>query len=308
MRLLALVPGGIEHQLEFFPVLHRIKEGLKVTEMAVVVSPDAKSAYGLSSVVTEVIPYNFQGANSPADWANLLGILRDREYGAVITLTESWSLGFLLWLSGIPTRIGYPGGGNGLFLTTILSHQGDQPYGSLLEALQLSGPLPAAHLSLAQTDLAAAERLRQQAGLSHGYVAVYPGPTASGEAYPTDGWVTILQDFQQRQPELPVVLLQTPEAVTAIAAIQKSLPNLPVITPDGLGQLAALIAGANLVVAVNSYPLWLAEALQVYAVGLNSDTCSNVPPSGDRLIMLTASPNRLAEISPAAVLAKIWDE
>lgn len=308
MRVLALVPGGIERQLEFLPLLHQIKQGLRAAEISVVADPGVKPAYGLTPVATEVIPYNFQAANSPADWANLLGILRDREYEAVITLTESWSLGLLLWLSGIPTRIGYPGGANGLFLTATVPRQPDQPYQGLLDALHLSGPLSSPDLSLTQADLTAAEGLRQQAGLRQGYVAVYPGPTANGDAYPTASWVTILKDFQERQPDLPLVLLQTPEARAEVAAIQASLPNLAMINPDGLGQLAALIAGANLLVAVNSYPLLLAQALQVYAVGLNSDTRSTALPSSDRLIMLTASPNRLAEISPAAVLAKIWGE
>ncbi len=308
MRVLALVPGGIERQLEFLPVLHQIKEGLKGAEIAVVADPRVKPAYGLTPVATEIIPYNFQAANSPADWANLLGILRDREYEAVVTLTESWSLGLLLWLSGIPTRIGYPGGGNGLFLTTTVPHQPDQPYQGFLDALHLSGPLPSPNLSLTQADLTAVEGLRQEAGLRQGYVAVYPGPTTNGDTYPTASWVTILKDFQQRQPDLPPVLLQTPEAMAEIVAIQQSVPNLTVITPDGLGQLAALIAGANLLVAVNSYPLLLAQALQVYAVGLNSNTHPAALPSSDRLIILTASPNRLAEISPAAVLAKIWGE
>ncbi len=214
----------------------------------------------------------------------------------------------MLWRSGIPTRIGYPGGGNGLFLTAIVPHQPDHPYQGLLDALHLSGPLSSPNLSLTQADLTAAEGLRQAAGLRQGYVAVYPGPTANGDAYPTASWVTILKDFQQRQPDLPLALLQTPEARAEITAIQASLPNLTVVTPDGLGQLAALIAGANLLVAVNSYPLLLAQALQVYAVGLNSDIRSAALSSSDRLILLTASPNRLAEINPDAVLAKIWSE
>ena len=110
MRVLALVPGGIERQLEFFPVLREIKRAVKAADIAVVVDPEAKEIYQLSTVVSEVVPYSFRASNSPADWANLLGIVRDREFEAVITLTESWSIGLLLWLSGIPTRIGYADG------------------------------------------------------------------------------------------------------------------------------------------------------------------------------------------------------
>jgi ADP-heptose:LPS heptosyltransferase len=78
MRVLALVPGGMDVQLRFFPAIQQIKDTFEQAEIAVVADPSAKDIYRLSKVVSEVIPYSFQTSNSPADWANLLGILRDR--------------------------------------------------------------------------------------------------------------------------------------------------------------------------------------------------------------------------------------
>lgn len=307
MRVLALVPGGIERQLEFFPVLREIKEAFKTAEIAVVADPEAKDIYQLSKVVSEVVPYSFQASNSPADWANLLGIVRDREFEAVITLTNSWSLGMLLWLSGIPTRIGYEGGSNGWFLTTLLPQPADSAdYTAFLKALKVDAPLAPPSLNLPQADLKAMDDLRRGARLQGGYVAVYPGQTPGGEAYPTEQWVAILKDFQQRQPDLPLVALQTADTVANIAALRSALPNLTVLEPETLGQLAALIAGANLLVAVESYPVALAAALEVYTVALSAAPMSAPAGAGERLVNVASPTGKLADLTPAAVLKTIW--
>lgn len=306
MRVLALVPGGIERQLEFFPVLRGIKEALGSAQVAVVVAPEAKEVYQLSKTVNEVVPYSFQARNSPADWANLLGIVRDREFEAVITLSQSWSLGLLLWLSGIPTRIGY-GGSNGKawFLTTAVPPTAENGQG-LLKALNLDVPLAPPSLNLPQADLTAAATLRQGAGIQGGYVAIYPGATTTGEVYPTDAWVTIVQDFQQRQPDLPLVLLQTADTAPQVAALRQALPGLTVLEPETMGQLAALIAGANLLVAVQGYPVALAAALGVYTVGLSGSPMA--PPAGgsDRFVNVASPTGKLADLAPATALNTIW--
>ncbi|MEB3290918.1 MAG: glycosyltransferase family 9 protein [Leptolyngbya sp.] len=307
MRVLALVPGGIERQLEFFPVLREIKQAVKAAEIAVVVDPEAKEIYQLSKVVSEVVPYSFRASNSPADWANLLGIVRDREFEAVITCTESWSIGLLLWLSGIPTRIGYAGGSNGWFLTTLIPQASDSADdAAFLRALNVTSALAPPSLNLPQADLKAVETLRRGAKLQGGYVAVYAGATADGEAYPTEAWMAILQDFQQRQPDLPLVLLQTADTVANNAALRQALPGITVLEPDTLGQLAALIAGANLLVAVQGYPIALAAALEVYTVGLSADPVAAPPGAGNRFVNVAATTGKLADLDPATVLQTIW--
>ncbi|MBU6228852.1 MAG: lipopolysaccharide heptosyltransferase family protein [Cyanobacteria bacterium REEB459] len=308
MRVLALVPGGIERQLEFFPLLSHIKDRLASAEITVVADPNAQPAYTLSKAVKEVIPYSFGAANSPADWANLLGILRDREFEVVITLTQSWFLGLLLWLSGIPMRIGYGGGGNGLLLTHAIDGSSSSGYGPLLTPLNLTTQLSPPVINLPQADLKRATAVRQKASLDSGYVAIYPGCLPGGDSYPTESWIMLVEDFQQRQPNLPLVLLQTSESVEEIARLKQAMPNLTVLVPETLGQLAALIASANLVIAVNRYPLFLAAALGVYAVGLTTDLDGPTPSQADRLVMIASDNTELAGIQPATIIKKVWNE
>lgn len=324
MRVLALVPGGIDNQILFFPTIRRLQDIFPKANINVVVEPEAKDAYQLSKLVKEVIPYSFQTRNSPADWANLLGVIRDREFDVAITLTQSWSIGLLLWLSGVPTRIGYAGGANSLFLTCTLPLKKNQylaeQYHDLLAGLDAPGSCPEPSLNVAQSDLAWADKVRQQVGLGEqGYVLLYPGPATAfsssktPDTYPVESWATILKDLQTRQPDLPLAVIQTSETFDTLAALNQTMPGLKALKPETIGQFAALIAGANLFLSTDSYPLYLAVALKVFSLGLfgANHPDSNLPPAqgGDtRFLGVVSTSGKVADISPATVLKKIWNE
>jgi len=321
MRVLALVPGGIDDQILFFPTLDHLKQAFPKVEIDVVTEPSAKAAYSISKAARETIPYPFTSRNSPADWANLLGIIRDREYDVALTLTQSWSLGLLLWLSGIPIRIGYTSPSNDLFLTATVplktqQYQAEQDH-DLLKPLNIDAPCPPASLSLPQRSLDWADQQRQRSDIGdQGYVALYPGAavSASGpDIYPVTAWCTILKDFQHRQPDLPLVVIQQPETVAIVSQLTQALSGLRVIQTDTIDQLAAILAGANLVLSTDSYPLYLAVTLNVFALGLfgEYDPARRLPPAeGDdtRFIGIPSASQTVADIAPETVLKAIWNE
>lgn len=320
MRVLALVPGGISEQLLFFATLEHLNRALPQAEISVVTEPSAAAAYRVSKVVKTTIPYAFAKDNSPADWANLLGIMRDREFEIVITATESWPTALLLWLSGIPTRIGYDSGANDLFLTSTTSHRANQyqasEYHSLLNSLELPGQYAPASINVPQGDIGWVNMQMQSQGIDdQGYVLIYPGPAegAENDLYPTESWLAIIQDFQKRQPGLPLVLLQQPETIATVKAIAQSFPELKIICPDNLGQIAALVAGANLVLATDSYVSQLGVALNVFTLALFGAYSSErrLPPvnsSEQRFVGIQSDSSKVADISSEVVLKQVWGE
>ncbi|NER80046.1 MAG: glycosyltransferase family 9 protein [Leptolyngbya sp. SIO1D8] len=320
MRVLAIVPGGISEQLLFLPTLEHLKQALPKAEISVVTQPSTAVAYRVSKVVQATIPYAFTSNNSPADWANLLGIMRDREFEIVITTSQSWSIGLLLWLSGIPTRVGYAGGANGLFLTATVPYKVDQyqaaQYHDLLAPIDLPGTCPAASINVPQNDISWVENQIQVQGIGEqGYVLIYPGPAdgAPEDAYPVESWIAIAQDFQKRQPGLPLVLLQQADTGAAVKAIAQALPALKVIRPDNLGQVAALVAGANLVLSTDSYVSQLGVALNVFTLALFGSYVPKrrFPPmatSEQRFLGIKSDSDKVAHIPPEIVLKKVWGE
>ena len=160
MRVLAFVPGGIGDQILFFPTLDDLKNNYPEAQIDVVVEPRSRGAYRVCKSVNKVIPFDFRDANSLADWGNLLGVLRDRQYEVALSLGRSWLVGLLLWMTGTPKRIGYAGGGS-IFLTNPVPLKQEQyaahMYHDLLKGLGITTPCPELAIALPKEDLAWAE-------------------------------------------------------------------------------------------------------------------------------------------------------
>ncbi len=322
MRILALVPGGISDQLLFFPALEDIKKVYPNAEIAVVAEPKATAAYRVSKIVDLVIPFAFSGANSPSDWANLLGIIRDREYEVAITSNTKWGTGLLLWLSGVPTRIAYNTTGTPWFYTATVpdNAQGDpqyqaERYHDLLSAINIDGATPLPTINVPEADVTWANALRDRLNLKSGYVLMYPGPATgngdNGASYPTASWQTLIKDFREKQPNLPVVLLQTDDSAGQVNLLKQADATLIVATAGNLGQAAAIIAGADLMLSPDSHIMQLAVALKVFTLALfgkNKPEEMLPPIQGEetRFLGIPSSTSKVADIEPEAVLQKVW--
>jgi ADP-heptose:LPS heptosyltransferase len=320
MRVVALVPGGIGDQILFFPTLDDLKTAYPNAEIDVVVEPRAKGAYRVCKSVNDVIGFNFKDRNSPADWANLLGVLRDRSYDVALSLGQRWGVGLLLWLTGIPYRISYGGSLGSVFLTNPVPLKTDQyaahMYHDLLLGLDIKTPCPELSISIPKSDLDWAEAEQKKLGIAgSGYVILHGGSSQLAQEkgidkiYPVENWQQIIQNFQQRQPDLPIVVVRGPEDQDFVTALMRVCPTLKTINPVDIGKLAAMIAGANLMLCTDSAPMHLAVALKVYTLALFGPTDpAKLLPASDKFLGIKSPTDKMADISPQAVLAKIWGE
>ncbi len=318
MRILALVPGGIGDQILFFPTLDDLKKAYPSAQIDVVVEPRAKSAYRVSKSVHDTILFDFKGSNSLADFANLLGVMRDREYDIAIALGQRRAVGFLLWLSGIPTRVGYGGGSGEWFLTNPVPLNQNQyaavMYHDLLKGLGIDTPCPELAVSVPAKDLQWSEDERKRLGIQNGgYVIIHGGSSQLAQMkgidkiYPVESWKAIVQDFQQKQPDLPMVLVKGPEDNDFVTALLKSTPKLKVTSPSNIGELVAMIAGANLMLCTDSAPMHLAIAAQTYTLALFGPTDPDkLLPKSDRALGIKSPTGKMADISPHVILQKVW--
>ncbi|MBD2462388.1 glycosyltransferase family 9 protein [Oscillatoria sp. FACHB-1407] len=317
MRIVALVPGGIGDQILFFPTLDNLKQIYPDSEIDVVVEPRSKGAYRVCKSVNDTIAFDFKDRNSPADWANLLGVLRDRSYDVAIALGQRWAVGLLLWLTGIPVRVGYAGGGNS-FLTNSVPLKTDQyaaeMYHDLLKGLGIKTPCPELAIAIPKRDIDWAETEQKRLGIAgSGYVLIHGGSSELAvtkgidKIYPAENWQQIVQDFQQKQPDLPLVVVKGPDDQDIVAALTKANPTLKVTTPGDVGKLAAMIAGANLMLCTDSAPMHLAVALKVYTLALFGPTDpAKLLPVSDKFAAIKSPTGNMTDIAPATVLQKVW--
>ncbi|WP_017314469.1 glycosyltransferase family 9 protein [Mastigocladopsis repens] len=317
MRIVALVPGGIGDQILFFPTLDDLKRSYPNAQIDVVVEPRSKAAYRVSKSVNNVLAFDYKDRNSLADWGNLVGTIRDREYNIAIALGQSALVGVLLWLTGIPRRIGYRSKASA-FLTNPVPLRTEQyaacMYHDLLQGLSINSPTPELAVNVPKPDIDWAIKEQQRLEIKEtGYILIHGGSSKLAQTkgldkiYPVRNWQQIIQEFQQKQPEIPIVVIQGPDDEEFVRSLKNSAPYIKVTSPDDIGKLAALIAGANLMLCTDSAPMHLSVAVQTYTVALFGPTNpAKLLPRSDKFIAIKSSTGKMADISPKTVLEKIW--
>ena len=327
MRILALVPGGIGDQILFFPTLDDLKRYYPDAEIDVIVEPRAKGAYRVSGSVKEVLTFDFKDRNGLADFGNLLGTIRDREYDAAVAVGRRWSVGLLLWMSGIPLRIGYDANPFKWFFTNAVplktEQYAPQMYHDLLQGFGINSPCPELAVSVPKQDIEWAEKEQKRLGITEsGYVLIHGGssqPTqvkGVDQIYPVKKWQQIIEDIQQKQPNLPIVILEGLEDAQWATALKQSRLELKSTAPGDIGKLAAMIAGASLMLCTDSTPLHLAVAVGTYTIALFGATEAKklLPESANeagsdsepRFISVQSPTRAIADIKPETVLEQVW--
>ncbi len=314
MRILTLIPGGIDEQLFFFPTLAALQQHYPQALIDVLVEPSAKPAYRICPYVHEVLAFDYQDRNGLADYLNLLGVIRDREYEIALSADDQWLIALLQWLNGIPIRVGYENQSDWFInhrVTQKTAQYRPWMYYDLLKGLGIHSPCPMPKLALPKEDIHWVESTQQQLDLKdRGYILLYGeiNEDKGSTYYPIHQWKKIVDDIQQKQPDIPIVLLQLVEDVPWITKMKEGYPQLKVIQPMDMGKLAATLAGANLVICPPSVPMQLAIALETYTVVFSTrqDKMTDLPPEGDSYRVVESSSDKIADIPPETILEQIW--
>jgi ADP-heptose:LPS heptosyltransferase len=107
MRALFLIPGDALSQLQALPAAAAVADTLGFS-LQVACSATAAPIWKLLPAVEKVIPFPFSEA-SLADWANLLGAVRDPDFQVCVNLASGRQVDLMLSMSHIPTRIAAAG-------------------------------------------------------------------------------------------------------------------------------------------------------------------------------------------------------
>jgi ADP-heptose:LPS heptosyltransferase len=311
MRVVALVPGSIDNQILFFATLDDLKRYYPQAQIDVIVEPQSKAAYRVSKSVHDVLTFDYKDRNSLADWGNLVGIIRDREYDVAIIVGQSWLVGLLMWLTGIPTRIGYQGQG-AVFLTNPitpkLSEYVAKMYHDLLKPLKIDTPCPALSVNVPKVDIQWAQEEQKRLGVNEtGFILINAGGTTLDTTYPRENWQQIIAACQQKQPDLSIVVIKEDNNQSFVQSLLELCQNIKVTSPDDIGKLTAIIGAASLMLSVENSFLQLSIAVETYTITLLSSTeAEKLLPTSEKVLAITSQTGKIADISPQIVLEKIW--
>ncbi len=243
MRVLVLNPGDSGTQLQAIPALAAVADHLSA-QVQVACPAAAAAVWKLLPAVEKVLPYSFDQDTSLADWANLLGGVREPDFQVCLNLAGGRSIDLLLSLGHIPTRIAR----SGFSATTTVTPAPGWPAQSLEAWLRPIGvPLDAASYRLALPK-AALEAAAAAAPAGTGpllLLAPQVVPGGPGGDWPADRWQELPASIRGRLPDLRVQGPR-PGATPLEAAAQVACADV-VLSSDPFTTELALLTGASLV-------------------------------------------------------------
>jgi len=281
MRALFLIPGGSSQQLQAFAAVDAVAQQLKSTVQ--VVCPTATAAlWQLHPAVEKVIPFAFDDATM-ADWANLLGSVREPDFQLCLNRASGRQVDLMLSMSHIPTRIATSGFSATEKIQASANLWPNQVWEAYLKPVGVSLNAEAFRLPLAKADLdAAAAALPPGEG-----PALLLAPWGTTNDWPQAQW--------QHLPERIVSKLPTLRVVNA--APVDSAP-----TAAGAAKRAAQVASADVVVASDPETIEWALLFGLPLVALGRPAESLAPRQGVQSLGTTVE---LASISMESVLAAL---
>lgn len=284
------------------PALRAFREGAAERRITLLTSPSGAEAAALIPAVDEVIVYEAPWMKTPArptrpgdDLAMVDQLARRRfDAAAIFTVYSQNPLpsALLCYLAGVPLR---------------LAHCRENPYHLLTDWVAEPEPQTCVrHEVRRQLDLASAvgcrlederisirvpDRARRRVdawlearGLdgARPWVTIHPGSTAPSRRYPPESFAAAARRLV-RDHGLQVVFTGGPAEAALIKEIQRGMEDAPSLSLAGelnLGELAALIARAPLLVSNNTGPVHVAAAVGTPVVDLYALTNPQHTPWG----------------------------
>jgi ADP-heptose:LPS heptosyltransferase len=287
-RILLIRPDHLGDLVLTTPVLQTLKMHAPDAHITMLVGPWSREVVARHPAIDRLITCPFPGfrrvAQKPLDpYILLLKVarqLRSGNYDLAINLRpDFWWGAALLYLAGIPRRIGYAIEPGTPFLTHAIPLQ--TPEHATISNLRLTNSgLQALNLPLLAEPYTperyplyfkpteeehwwVAERLRS-AGITKetAIIVIHPGTGASVKLWLAAAWAKCANTLATTLPTpVRIVLTGSQTERSLLEEIAQKIPSSPLLISDSsVGQLAALLQQAKLVLGVDSGPLHLAIA------------------------------------------------
>ncbi|MFM6198479.1 MAG: glycosyltransferase family 9 protein, partial [Dolichospermum sp.] len=140
-----------------------------------------------------------------------------------------------------------------------------------------------------------------------GFILINGGGASLDTTYPEENWQQIIETCQQKQPDLPIVVIKEANNELLVKSLLQSCDNIQVTSPEDIGKLTAIIAGASLMLSVENSYLQLSVAVETYTIALlNSTESLKLLPTSEKVLTITSTTGKVGDILPQIVLEKIW--
>ncbi|MDP4682802.1 MAG: lipopolysaccharide heptosyltransferase family protein, partial [Cyanobium sp. MAG_137] len=194
MRALFLIPGGSSQQLQSFAAVAAVADQLHA-DVQVVCPLAAVPLWSLHPAVERAMPFSYEQATL-ADWANLMGSVREPDFQVSLNLAPSRQMDLMLSMSHIPTRVASGGFSATERITPIEGGWANQAFEAFLRPIGVRLDAESFRLAIAPADLEAAS-----AALPSGDgPALLLAPSGAGGDWPAQQWQDLPAKIRSKLP------------------------------------------------------------------------------------------------------------
>jgi heptosyltransferase II len=263
------------------PIFKALKTAYPQSSVSCLAVPRVKEVLERITDIDEVILYDEKGRHrNPLALIKLIYELRCKNFNIVFLLHRSLTRALLVFLTGIPERVGYDTKGRGIFLTHKVKplkgvrHRSDY-YLNVLESfgIRIDDRTTTLNASeAAQADLktiSGTHNIRDEDYL----IIVHPGGNWDLKRWPPEN-VALLIDHLMADLHAKVIVTGASQDTALTNVITRFLKSDPIILTGrtNLKELMALMHRADLVISADSGPLHLANSLGTEVVGIFGPT------------------------------------
>jgi len=284
-RILILRPDHLGDLLFATPALRALRKALPRAHIALMVGPWGQEIARRNPYVDQVLICEFPGferrpkASPLAPYRKLLTakrLLTGQRFDLAIVLRfDFWWGALLVYLAGIPRRLGYEVAECAPFLSQALAYEGvaheverNTALIGMVAGVGQPGPL---EFWVREEDRAFAKSYLAARDVGEGepVVSIHPGAGAPVKLWRNEAWAW-LGDRLAQEEGVKILITGSANEEKLVQAIAQKMTTPPMISAGetGLGQLAALLERSALVIGPDSGPLHLAVALGVPTVHL----------------------------------------
>jgi len=284
-RILIVNVNWVGDVLFSTPLIRAAREKFPDAYIACMVAPRCKEALELNPRLNGIIIYDEEGAHKgPFGKLKLISYLRSKKFDAAILLHRSLTRALIVFLAGIPRRIGYYTRKRRYLLTEAVETPSEEMHRvdfflNLGKTLGISLKDRNYEFFISGKDRESAGLLLAAKGIMPGdkAVVINPGGNWDPKRWPKENFARIADEIAKRF-NARIIITGAKKDIGLAQAISSKMSRRPAITcgETSLRELAAIFEKAILVVSNDSGPLHIAVSMGAKAVALFGPTAPRI--------------------------------
>ena len=220
---------------------------------------------------------------------SLVNKIRKANYSLALDLYFFYpNSSLLLWLSGVPFRIGYTSGGFGALYTHSLEWVDDKDH--VVDYFKQLATI--VDVSVGAADLkefsASIQTPQNSKSLPCRYVVMHPGASLISREWPISKWIELTKFFQAHNVQVVITGKGSHEMDISEKIIAETDWGLNLVNQITIAELVSVIKGSSLMIGIESFAGHLAAGLNVpYVVLKTGITSQQWAPYGSSGVVLT---------------------